>query len=160
MLLICKSFFHKKKCGQNICFFFTLGGSTEPPEPPLHPPQTTQRYLKFQILTTFKKLHTCGSNLLWKAEQHFWNIPIRHYYFARETGSSMLGRVSGTPLSKFTARKTIWLKTKWLKRIAVCRGALITGETLLTWNASPKAIPACFALTDSIHFPAQRNNGK
>ena len=41
LLLFNKSFLHKKKYGQNICVWFTLGGSTEPP---LDPPQLSSSY--------------------------------------------------------------------------------------------------------------------
>ena len=33
------SFYHKKMYVQNTCVYLTLGGSTEPPKPPLDPPQ-------------------------------------------------------------------------------------------------------------------------
>ena len=38
-LLLNKSFFQKKKYGQDICIRLTLVGSTLSPEPPLDPPQ-------------------------------------------------------------------------------------------------------------------------
>ena len=42
-MLFNKLFFHKKKYGQSICVYFTLGGSTEPPETPLDPPQSVSK---------------------------------------------------------------------------------------------------------------------
>ena len=62
--------------------------------------------------------------------------------FAIFTLSGRVGRVGGCKACwggfrrrHYLWQTQVWLKTTWWKRVVVCPGAQITGETLLTWNS-------------------------
>ena len=79
------------------------------------------------------RLHKFTSN----SKEGVESIPIRLF-----TLSGRVGRVGrrkacwgGFRGRHYLWQTQVWLKTTWLKRVVVCPGAQITGETLLTWNS-------------------------